>query len=59
MAPAVTLSSPVVDTSAVRMRIGLSIVGTTLGVAGILSNGTMDQIGEDVDLELKGVHHRS
>ena len=26
--------------------IGLSIVGTTLGVAGILSNGTMDQIGE-------------
>ncbi len=26
--------------------IGLSIVGTTLGVAGILSNGTMEQIGE-------------
>jgi acyl-CoA dehydrogenase len=26
--------------------IGLSIVGTTLGVAGILSNGTLDQIGE-------------
>ena len=26
--------------------IGLSIVGTTLGVAGILGNGTMDQIGE-------------
>src|SRR3954464_7217672 len=26
--------------------IGLSIVGTTLGVAGILSNGTPDQIGE-------------
>ena len=26
--------------------IGLSLVGTTLGVAGILSNGTMDQIGE-------------
>ncbi len=26
--------------------IGLSIVGTTLGVAGILSNGTSDQIGE-------------
>ncbi|MCW2606049.1 MAG: acyl-CoA dehydrogenase domain protein, partial [Frankiales bacterium] len=26
--------------------IGLSIVGTTLGVAGILSNGTVDQIGE-------------
>jgi alkylation response protein AidB-like acyl-CoA dehydrogenase len=26
--------------------IGLSIVGTTLGVAGILSSGTMDQIGE-------------
>ncbi len=26
--------------------IGLSIVGTTLGVAGILSNGTIDQIGE-------------
>ena len=26
--------------------IGLSIVGTTLGVAGILSNGTMDQIAE-------------
>ena len=26
--------------------IGLAIVGTTLGVAGILSNGTLDQIGE-------------
>lgn len=26
--------------------IGLSLVGTTLGVAGILSNGTMDQIAE-------------
>lgn len=26
--------------------IGLSIVGTTLGVAGILSNGTPDQLGE-------------
>jgi alkylation response protein AidB-like acyl-CoA dehydrogenase len=26
--------------------IGLSIVGTTLGVAGILGNGTLDQIGE-------------
>ncbi|HWH27475.1 MAG TPA: acyl-CoA dehydrogenase family protein [Mycobacteriales bacterium] len=26
--------------------IGLSLVGTTLGVAGILANGTMDQIGE-------------
>ena len=26
--------------------IGLSLVGTTLGVAGILSNGTPDQIGE-------------
>ena len=26
--------------------IGLSIVGTTLGVAGILSNGTLDQVGE-------------
>jgi alkylation response protein AidB-like acyl-CoA dehydrogenase len=26
--------------------IGLSLVGTTLGVAGILSNGTMEQIGE-------------
>jgi len=26
--------------------IGLSIVGTTLGVAGILSNGTPDQVGE-------------
>jgi len=26
--------------------IGLSIVGTTLGVAGILSSGTLDQIGE-------------
>ncbi len=26
--------------------IGLSIVGTTLGVAGILGNGTVDQIGE-------------
>ncbi|MCW2667826.1 MAG: acyl-CoA dehydrogenase domain protein, partial [Frankiales bacterium] len=26
--------------------IGLSIVGTTLGVAGILNNGTMEQIGE-------------
>ena len=26
--------------------IGLSLVGTTLGVAGILSNGTLDQIGE-------------
>ena len=26
--------------------IGLSIVGTTLGVAGILSNGTLEQLGE-------------
>jgi alkylation response protein AidB-like acyl-CoA dehydrogenase len=26
--------------------IGLSIVGTTLGVAGVLANGTMEQIGE-------------
>ena len=26
--------------------IGLSIVGTTLGVAGILSNGTLEQVGE-------------
>src|SRR5437879_11460212 len=26
--------------------IGLSIVGTTLGVAGILSNGTPEQVGE-------------
>ncbi len=26
--------------------IGLSLVGTTLGAAGILSNGTLDQIGE-------------
>jgi alkylation response protein AidB-like acyl-CoA dehydrogenase len=26
--------------------IGLSLVGTTLGVAGILGNGTLDQIGE-------------